>query len=92
DYFEGVLVRAGGRWMVGGALSYVDLSMFQVVAGLRYAFPRAMARLAPAYPLLTALHQRVAVRPRVAAYLKSKRRLPFNKQGLFRRYPELDAK
>ena len=92
DYFEGVLVRAGGRWMVGGALSYVDLSMFQVVAGLRYAFPRAMARLAPGYPLLTALHQRVAARPRIAAYLRSRRRLPFSRQGLFRHYAELDAK
>jgi glutathione S-transferase len=91
-YFEGVLVRSGGRWMVGGALSYVDLSMFQVVAGLRYAFPRAMARLAPGYPLLTALHERVAARPRIAAYLRSKRRLPFSRQGLFRHYAELDAK
>ena len=92
DYFERVLARNGGRWMVGAALTYVDLSMFQVVAGLRYAFPRAMARLAPGIPLLMALHRRVASRPRTAAYLKSKRRLPFNKQGLFRRYPELDLK
>ena len=51
-----------------------------------------MARLAPGIPLLVALHERVAARPRIAAYLKSKRRLPFSKQGLFRRYPELDAK
>jgi glutathione S-transferase len=94
NYFEGVLARnpRGERWMVGAALTYVDLSMFQVVAGLRYAFPRAMARLAPGYPFLMELHERVAARPRIAAYLKSKRRLPFNKQGLFRRYAELDAK
>jgi glutathione S-transferase len=94
NYFEGVLARnpRGERWMVGAALTYVDLSMFQVIAGLRYAFPRAMARLAPGYPLLMALHERVAARPRIAAYLKSKRRLPFNRQGLFRRYAELDAK
>jgi glutathione S-transferase len=92
DYFEGVLARGGGYWMVGGALSYVDLSIFQVIAGLRYAFPRAMARLAHAYPRLMALHERVAARPRIAAYLKSKRRLPFNRQGVFRHYAELDVK
>jgi len=92
DYFERVLARNGGRWMVGAALTYVDLSMFQVVAGLRYAFPRAMARLAPGIPLLMALHRRVASRPRTAAYLKSKRRLPFSRQGLFRHYAELDVK
>src|SRR6266446_4948720 len=90
DYFEGVLARGGDRWMAGGALTYVDLSMFQVVAGLRYAFPRAMARLASHYPRLIALHERVAARPRIAAYLRSKRRLPFSRQGLFRRYAELD--
>src|SRR5207245_1828972 len=66
DYFERVLARNGGRWMVGAALTYVDLSMFQVVAGLRYAFPRAMARLAPGIPLLMALHRRVASRPGTA--------------------------
>jgi len=91
-YFEGVLERSGGRWMLGGALGYVDLSMFQMIAGLRYAFPRAMARLAPGIPLLLALQRRVASRPRIAAYLKSKRRLPFNRQGIFRRYAELDLK
>jgi glutathione S-transferase len=91
-YFEDVLARSGGRWMMGAALTYVDLSTFQVIAGLRYAFPRAMARLAPRHRGLTALHGRVAARPRIAAYLKSKRRLPFNRQGLFRRYAELDAK
>jgi glutathione S-transferase len=92
-YFEGVLARNSEQgWMAGKALSYVDLSMFQVIAGLRYAFPRAMAKLAPAWPLLMALSRRVASRPRIAAYLKSKRRLPFNRQGIFRRYPELDPK
>jgi len=91
-YFEGVLARnaKGPSWMVGGELSYVDLSMFQVVAGLRYAFPKAMARLEPAHPNLVALSARVAKLPRVARYLKSKRRIPFNQSGIFRHYPELD--
>jgi glutathione S-transferase len=89
-YFERVLAGRGGRWMLGARLSYVDLSMFQVVAGLRYAFPRAMARRASRYPGLMGLHDRVAARPRVAAYLASDRRLPFNEMDVWRRYPELD--
>lgn len=91
-YFEAVLARnpKGPSWMVGGALSHVDLSVFQMIAGLRYAFPKAMARLEPAYPNLLALSPRVAKLPRVARYLKSKRRIPFNSSGIFRHYPELD--
>lgn len=92
DYFEGVLGAnpRGPRQMVGHKLSYVDLSMFQVVEGLRYAFPKAMAQGAPAWPRLIALHDAVAARPRIAAYLASKRRIPFNEDGIFRRYPELE--
>ncbi|HCN87741.1 MAG TPA: glutathione S-transferase, partial [Oxalobacteraceae bacterium] len=91
-YFERVLAenpRRGG-YLVGGRLSYVDLSMFQMVAGLRYAFPRTMARIEPELPGLVALHDRVSTRPRIAAYLASKRRLAFNEDGIFRHYPELD--
>lgn len=88
-YFERLL--AGGEHLVGARLSYVDLSMFQVLAGLGYAFPVTMGRLWPAYPALAALHGAVAARPRIASYLKSGRRLPFNQLGLFRRYPELDG-
>ena len=92
DYFEGVVQRNPGRggWAVGSRLSYVDLSLFQLIEGLRYAFPKTMARLEPSYPGLTALHDKVAARPNVAAYVKSKRRIPFNEDGIFRRYPELD--
>jgi glutathione S-transferase len=92
-WLERVLERnraSGGRFMVGSDLSYVDLSAFQIVEGLRYAFPNAMARLEPKLPLLVALRDRVAGRPRIAAYLASKRRLAWNQQGIFRRYPELD--
>lgn len=91
-YFEAVLARNpdGDGHAVGGGLSYVDLSLFQIVAGLRYAFPKAMRRLAAAHPLLLALHQRVAAEPRVAKYLASRRRLPFNQDGIFRHYPALD--
>jgi len=93
-WLESVLARnrtSAGRWLVGGDLTYVDLSAFQVIEGLRYAFPNALARLEAKIPRLIELHDRVAERPRIAAYLKSERRLPFNQQGIFRRYPELDA-
>lgn len=90
DYFERVLERNGARQMVGNALSYVDLSMFQIVAGLRYAFPRAMARAEPAWPHLLALHDAVAAHARIAAYLASGRRIAFNRDGIFRHYRELD--
>ena len=91
-YFERVLASnpRGKRYLVGSKPTYADLSMFQVIAGLRYAFPRAMARLMRDYPLLEALHGRVAALPRIAAYLRSKRRIAFNRQGIFRHYPELD--
>jgi glutathione S-transferase len=92
-YFERVLMRngSGDRHLVGARLSYADLSLFQIVAGLRYAFPRAMARLEPQHPRVAALYERVAQRPRIAAYLVSERRIAFNQQGIFRHYPELDG-
>ncbi|HEX7969275.1 MAG TPA: glutathione S-transferase [Stellaceae bacterium] len=91
-YFERVLERnpRGGRHLVGARLTYADLSLFQVVEGLGYAFPRAMKRLSKRYPKVIALHDRVAARPRIKAYLASDRRIPFNEEGIFRRYPELD--
>ena len=91
-YFERILERnpRGGRHLVGRRVSYCDLSLFQVVAGLHYAFPRAMGRLEPRFPRILALHDSVARRPRIAAYLQSPRRIPFNEHGVFRHYPELD--
>jgi glutathione S-transferase len=72
--------------------SYVHLSLFQMIEGLRYAFPRAMKRMERKYPAMVKLHERVSARPRISSYLTSKRRIPFNQQGIFRYYPELDAK
>ena len=74
---------------VDDKFSYVHLSLFQMIEGLRFAFPRAMSKTR--YPRLLRIHDRVAARPRLAAYLASPRRIPFNQQGIFRRYPELDA-
>lgn len=93
-WLEQILERnraSRGRWLVGRDLTYADLCAFQVVEGLRYAFPNAMTRVERKLPLLMALRDRVAERPRIAAYLASERRIPFNEQGIFRRYPELDA-
>ena len=92
-YFERVLSRnaRGDRYLVGAALTYADLSMFQIISGLSYAFPRAMAKMARAHRRLLALHARVQERPRIAAYLASPRRVPFSNQGIFRHYAELDG-
>jgi glutathione S-transferase len=91
-YFEGILERnsAEGGWAVGDDTSYVDLSLFQLVAGMRYAFPRYLRRIESHYPRLVALHDRVARLPRIAAYLESPRRIAFNEDGIFRHYDELD--
>ena len=92
DYFEGVVARNPGKggWAIGSRLTYVDLSLFQLIEGLRYAFPKTMNKLAPSYPALTALHEQVAARPNIAAYVASERRIPFNEDGIFRHYSELD--
>lgn len=92
DYFEGVIQRNGARggYAVGARLTYVDLSLFQLVDGLLYAFPKTMARLEDSYPGLWALHANIAARPNIAAYLASKRRIANNETDIFRHYPELD--
>jgi glutathione S-transferase len=92
-YFENVLVRnpAGNRYLVRNALTCADLSLFQVIEGLQYAFPKAMKKHADNFPNVMALHGRVRNRERIAAYLASDRRLPFNEDGIFRHYPELDG-
>jgi len=88
-YFERSL---GGRdWMAGGRWSPVDTSLFQLVEGLRYMFPKRMAAVEGDYPALVALHDRVKTLPAIAAYLDSDRRQAFNEDGIFRHYPELDA-
>ena len=91
-YFERVLDQSGGPYILGRRLSYVDLSLFQIVEGLRYAFPWAMKRIERSHPRVVALHDKVALRPRIAAYLASPRRIPFNEEGIFRHYPALDSK
>lgn len=90
-WFERVLKANGGTWMVGDRHTAVDLSVFQTMLGLHYAFPRAFERLSPTIPSLLSLQERVSALPNVAAYLSSGRRLGFTEQGIFRRYPQLDG-
>ena len=89
-YFEDLLKGSGGAWLNGRRLTYVDLSLFQIVEGLRYAFPNRMRAFERNIPGLVELHDRVAARPNVKAYLASERRIPFNEDGIFRHYKELD--
>jgi glutathione S-transferase len=89
-YFEAVL-KDSGPWLAGERWTYVDLSLFQLIEGLRYAFPRRMRALADKLPLSLTLSDRVAKLPELADYLASDRRLPFNEDGIFRHYPELDG-
>lgn len=92
-YFERVIENndKSGQYAVGRKCSYVDLSLFQLVAGLRYAFPATMSKVEKTIPRLANLHDEIAARPRIKSYLQSDRRLPFNEAGIFRYYPELDS-
>jgi glutathione S-transferase len=89
-YFERILAKSGGPYLLGRKLGYVDLSLFQIVEGLRYAFPNRMKRFEKKVPRVIALRDRVAKRPRIAAYLASKRRIPFSQWGVYRYFKELD--
>jgi len=90
-YFDTVVTKSGGPFTLGRRLTYMDLSLFQLVEGLRYAFPKAMRTIEHDVPRVVAVRDRVAGRPNIAKYLASPRRIPFNEDGIFRRYPELDA-
>ena len=91
-YFDRVLKQNpdGEAHAIGGALTYVDLSLFQVIEGMHYAFPLGMRGFDAKYPALAALRGQVRARPNIKLYLKSKRRIDFNESGIFRHYPELD--
>ncbi|HTQ83197.1 MAG TPA: glutathione S-transferase [Pseudolabrys sp.] len=89
-YFETVLGKSGGPNVRGRKFSYVDLSLFQLIEGLRYAFPKAITRIERKVPQVVKVRDKVAARPNIKAYLASPRRLAFNESGIFRHYPELD--
>lgn len=89
-YFDTVIKKSGGPYTLGRRLTYMDLSLFQLVEGLRYAFPNAMAQAERKVPRVVAVRDRVAERERIRKYLASSRRIAFNEMGIFRHYPELD--
>lgn len=89
NYFGRVLGKQD--YLLGSEITYADLSLFQVVEGLAYAFPQATKRVLAQHPNLEGLRRRVAERPRIKAYLASPRRIAFNEEGIFRHYPELDS-
>ena len=89
-YFEELMEEGGSPYVTGRKATYVDFSLFQIIAGLRYAFPKRMKAFERKVPRLLELHDRVAARPNIKAYLASERRIPFNEEGIFRRYEELD--
>ena len=93
-YFETILSNNTCRsgWLIGNSLSYPDLSLFQLVEGLKYSFPKNFTLFIKEYPFLIELHDKVRQQPRILAYLKSNRRIDFNEMGVFRYYPELDYK
>ncbi|PNG26112.1 glutathione S-transferase [Methylocella silvestris] len=91
SWFETLLARNPDGFLVGNRLTYADLSLFQLVEGLSYAFPKVMKGALKQAPRVAALRQAVAGRPRLSAYLASKRRIPFNEDGIFRHYSELDG-
>jgi glutathione S-transferase len=90
-HFEDAAQANPGDWLIDHKWSYADTSLFQLIEGLRYMFPKRMKTLEPDYPNLVRLHDQVAELPGIKAYLKSDRRLAFNTDGIFRAYPELDA-
>jgi glutathione S-transferase len=89
-YFERLLKNNGGSYLTGRRLTYADLSLFQIVEGLRYAFPKRMKAFEREIPGLVDLRDRVTIRPNIKAYLASDRRIAFNEDGIFRRYKALD--
>ena len=90
-YFETVLKKSGGPYLLGRKATYIDLSMFQLIEGLRYAFPNASKGIERKVPGIVDIRDRVAQRPGIRKYLGSVRRIPFNESGIFRHYPELDG-
>lgn len=89
-YFEDLVEANGGAFVTGRRATYADLSLFQIVEGLRYAFPKSMRAFERKIPRLVELRDCVAQRPNIKAYLASERRIPFNEEGIFRRYKALD--
>lgn len=90
-WLEQAVAGSDGDWMIDDRWTYADTSLFQLVEGLRYMFPRRMAAIEGEYPGVIRIRDQVAGLPGIHAYLKSDRRIAFNTDGIFRHYPELDG-
>ncbi len=91
NHFEDAADADDGPFLLGDHWTCADTSLFQLIEGLRYMFPRRMRTLEPEYPALLRIHHAVAHLPGVRDYLQSDRRIGFNEDGIFRHYPELDG-
>ncbi|GAA5987830.1 hypothetical protein JCM5350_003162 [Sporobolomyces pararoseus] len=90
-YFEKLLEQGGegGEWLVGKEASCADLCLFQVIDGLKFAFPNLLSKQLPSHPKLAAHYDRVNSADRIRKYLESDRRQKYS-LGVFRHYEELD--
>ena len=84
--------RSGGAHLVGDAASRTSTCRCSRCSTASGTPSRARWRgLARRIRARSRSRERVAARPRIAAYLASPRRIPFNEDGIFRHYPELDV-
>lgn len=92
-YFERVLKgneTGEGKFLVGSKLSYADTTLWQVVNGLKFAFPKELEARETEFPtLFGTFYPSVQEHGGLKDYLASDRRQPYS-QGIFRHYPELD--
>lgn len=93
-YFERVLKgneeQGKGKYLVGSKLSFADTTLWHVLSGLLFAFPKEMeARKAEFELLFGTFYNSVKEASGVKEYLASGKRKPFS-MGVFRHYPELD--
>ncbi|GJJ07708.1 hypothetical protein Clacol_001913 [Clathrus columnatus] len=88
-HFETVLQNNSSGVLVGSTISTADLTLFQVLDGLHFAFPRRIGALRKSgeYTHVFQLYDRV--KDELKDYFGSKRRREYS-MGLYRDYPELD--
>jgi glutathione S-transferase len=79
-----------GKHLVGEKLTFADTTVWHVLDGLQFAFPKEVEARKADYPLLfETFFPSVKEQEHLRAYLASERRLPYS-QGVFRHYAELD--
>lgn len=94
SFFERVLKgneeTGKGKYLVSDMLTYADTTLWQVMDGLHFAFPKELEARSNDYPLLFGtFYPSIKEEKHLKEYLASDRRLPYS-MGVFRHYPELD--